>query len=344
MHSPPKADGQNAGSRKEAKMQTRTQNLIALALGFLATVPCRAWTLRQVASVDNDGCTLAIVSKSIKTSGKICDRETVRELAQTGHVFQQNQLGIASVLAIGPDYSTQEAVRWFEKAALNGYAPAQVNLAVMYANGWGTAKNYGAALRWLTAAADQHYARAYYNLGLLYLQGAGVRKDYAEALKFFRKGADAGDTSAQTNLGYMYDQGLGVPRDAATAAQWYRKAADGGNALGENNLADMYLRGEGVRQDDAAAFHLFQQAAAQGHTGAQIKLGYMYATGRGTATDVEVAYGWLAAASLAGDKRGDDLIHSLERKLKREQIARATDRARALRAPSPVVPAQSMLP
>jgi len=97
-------------------------------------------------------------------------------------------LGIASILAIGPDCGEKEALKWFEQAAQRGYAPAEVNLAVMYANGWGTPANYGAALRWLRAAAEQGFARAYYNFGILFLQGQGVRQDYSEAFRWFQKG------------------------------------------------------------------------------------------------------------------------------------------------------------
>src|SRR5215813_532471 len=196
-------------------------------------------------------CSLAVVSKRLANSGKVCDAETVLRLARQGRVYQQNQLGIASALALGPDYNIKEALNWFQKAALNGYAPAQVNLAVMYANGWGTPQNYGAALRWLQAASEQHYAVADYNLGLLYMQGTGVRRDYGEARRWFERGAEGGDSWAQTDLGYLFDQGLGVTANAATAAFWYSKAAHAGNVLGKYNLGDMYLRGEGVPQSDA---------------------------------------------------------------------------------------------
>src|SRR6266700_2619821 len=114
-------------------------------------------------------CSLAVVSRFVAKSGRVCDAGTVLRLAHQGHVYQQNQIGIASVLAIGPGYTTAEALKWFQKAALNGYAPAQVNLAVMYANGWGTPQNYGVALQWLRAASEQHYPRADYNLGIFYM-------------------------------------------------------------------------------------------------------------------------------------------------------------------------------
>src|SRR5207245_2377488 len=76
-----------------------------------------------------------------------------------------------------------QARSWFEKAARHGYAPAQVNLAVTYINGWGVSQNYGAALNWLNAAAKQGHPSAYANLGILYMNGWGVRRDYAEAFK-----------------------------------------------------------------------------------------------------------------------------------------------------------------
>jgi TPR repeat protein len=280
-------------------------------------------------------CSLAVVSRAPGNQVKVCDSSIVQEMARKGHVFEQNQMGIASVLAISPDYNVKEAVSWFQRAAQRGYAPAQVNLAVMYSNGWGTRVDYGAALRWLHAAADQGFARAYYNLGILHLEGQGVRRDYDEAFRWFQKGADAGDSSAQTNVGYMYDQGLGCPRSPSTAALWYRKAANAGNPLGENNLADLYLRGEGVAQDDAEAFRLFQKAASQGLTGARIKLGYMYAAGRGTQRDQQTAYAWVSAASLAGDPRGNDLLHSLQKVLSPEQLVRAQEQAERLRSEHP---------
>jgi uncharacterized protein len=97
----------------------------------------------------------------------------------------------------------------------------------------------------------------------------------------------------------------------------------------------MYLRGEGAPQEDAAAFSWFQRAAAQGHTGARIKLGYLYAEGRGTPKDEEAAYSWITAAAMAGDPRGGDLLHSLERSLSAEQIARARQRASSWRQSEP---------
>src|SRR5512132_2602345 len=80
-------------------------------------------------------CSMAVVSQMAGGAQGVCDGKFVQQMAKKGHAYEQNQLGIASVLVIGPDFKEKEALQWFERAAHQGYAPAQVNLGVMYANG-----------------------------------------------------------------------------------------------------------------------------------------------------------------------------------------------------------------
>ncbi len=280
-----------------------------------------------------EGNCLPQVSERVSADGgNACDHQAITELARTGHAFAENQMGIESALVLGPQRTIKDARKWFGKAAAKGYAPAQVNLAVLYLNGWGAPQNYGAALYWLKSAADQGNARAHTNLGILYLKGWGVRRDYDEALKHFRYAAEQGETGAMVDLGFMSDGGLGTAKDPAAAAEWYRQAAERGDPLGQNNLADMYLRGEGVAQSDALALTWFEKAAAQGNTGARIKLGYLYASGRAGRQDAETAYAWILAAVLAGDARGQEYLAPLEKELSAEQLAHAKEKASALKA------------
>ena len=53
-------------------------------------------------------------------------------------------------------------------------------------------QDYAQAAEWYRKAADQGFAGAQVNLGLLYANGQGVARDYAEALKWFRSAADRG--------------------------------------------------------------------------------------------------------------------------------------------------------
>ena len=252
-----------------------------------------------------------------------CNIASVKLAAGSGEVYAQNQLGLVSALRVSDGGDVREARSWFEKAARRGYAPAQVNLAVTYINGWGTRQNYGAALNWLNAAAKQGHPRAYANLGILYMNGWGVRRDYAEAFRNLQRAADAGDAGGQANLGYLYDGGLGVVKDYSAAAGLYRLSAEQGNALGQNNLADLYLRGLGVRQSYSDAFFWFEKSAQQGYTAAQIKLGFLLMNGLGCAKDPASAYSWVLRASKAGDHRGDAYLQTLESQLDQKQLAQA---------------------
>lgn len=257
-------------------------------------------------------------------------RVTVPATSDNAPGRRENEQGIAAAESKDSQRAIQDAHRLFQKAAHKGYAPAQVNLAVLSLGGWGTPANRGAALYWLTEAAHQNYAIAYFDLGVLYLNGCGVRQDYAYAFRYFQQGAYAGDPHSEMNLGYLYDQGLGVPCDRTQAALWYRKSAETGEPQAQFNLADLYLRGEGVPLDESQAFSWFQKAAAQGHVTAQIMLGSMYAAGRGTAKDPAAAYLWLYAASLQGDSRATAQLASLGLQLPPPEIAEAELRAQSL--------------
>jgi TPR repeat protein len=254
---------------------------------------------------------------------------------------RENERAIALTQAPDTLRTLKEAHHWFEKAAHKGYAPAQVNLAVLSLAGWGAPPNAGAALYWLREAARQEFALAYFDLGILHLRGCGVSQAYHEAFSWFELGANAGDPAAQVNLGYLYDQGLGVAQDRAQAAAWYRKAAESGVAQAQYNLADLYAHGEGVPLDERIAFAWYQKAALQGHTGARILLGFMYAEGRGTEKDLPSAYAWLSAAALQGDHRGNASIQALERQLTPAQLAQSKIRAQSLvRSPNPANPSE----
>jgi len=61
-----------------------------------------------------------------------------------------------------------EAVKWYRRAAEQGYAKAQVEMSLRSANGWGVERSYPEALKWLTAAAENAYPPAQNLLGVAY--------------------------------------------------------------------------------------------------------------------------------------------------------------------------------
>jgi TPR repeat protein len=87
----------------------------------------------------------------------------------------------------------------------------------------------------MTRKAEQGYAIAQYNLGVMYANGRGVPKDYVEAVKWWSKAAEQGHAAAQYNLGSMYDNGEGVPEDDAEAYAWWNVAEAGGHKSAQKN-------------------------------------------------------------------------------------------------------------
>ena len=84
-----------------------------------------------------------------------------------------------------------------------GFADAQYNLGIMYANGRGIPQDYVQAHMWLNLAADQGYATAQFNLGFMYAQGRGVPQDYVQAHMWLNLAAVNGDADAINNHDFV---------------------------------------------------------------------------------------------------------------------------------------------
>jgi TPR repeat protein len=84
-------------------------------------------------------------------------------------------------------------------------------------------------VKWFTKAAEQGYVNAQNNLGVMYDDGDAVAENDVEAVKWFTKAAEQGFARAQNNLGAMYENGRGVPKDTIQAAKWYILAIAQGN-------------------------------------------------------------------------------------------------------------------
>jgi TPR repeat protein len=74
----------------------------------------------------------------------------------------------------------------------------------MYLNGDGVAQNHKEALMWALKAANQGEAIAQLNLARMYANGKGVAQDLKKAVIWIRKAADQGYPALQTQLGYFY--------------------------------------------------------------------------------------------------------------------------------------------
>lgn len=109
--------------------------------------------------------------------------------------------------------------------------------------------NYEEAAKWFQKSAEQGFFPSIFKLGLFYDQGVGVEKDYVKAAKLFRIAAETQDIDeqcstlsryykseqfyqfqymAQYDLGLAYFYGNGVEKDLEEAKKWLQRSADGG--------------------------------------------------------------------------------------------------------------------
>ncbi|HAK50884.1 MAG TPA: hypothetical protein DCM54_03130 [Gammaproteobacteria bacterium] len=116
------------------------------------------------------------------------------------HLLTINHLGI---MAQHIDGDAQAAAIWFRRAADQGYPSSQTNLATLYRDGKGVARDYTQAFRLYKLAADQNYVMSYVPLGELYMQGRGVNRDVKTGLEWLYKGVDEGVVSAHYHLGKL---------------------------------------------------------------------------------------------------------------------------------------------
>ena len=253
-----------------------------------------------------------------------------QKAAEQGEPSVQYRLGellYKNGMAASQDYG--EAIKWFRKAAEQGYeeaiplydticwlekdviqkvaeqgyASAQNELGVMYANGEQVTQDYEEAAKWYRKAAEQGHADAQNNLGKMYTEERGVDWDDVEAATWYRKAAEQGHADAQNNLGKMYEEGLGAEPDNEEAVKWYRKAAEQGHPNAQFHLGAMYEEGLGIEQNDEEALEWYFKAADQGDAYAQNRLGHRYEDGRGVVQDYREACRWYFKAA---DQCADD--------------------------------------
>ena len=137
--------------------------------------------------------------------------------------------------------SNYAAIKWYRRAAEQGYAPAQLRLGYCYWSGEvGLEQDNTKAAEWFRKAAEQGYAPAQVELGGCYLLGdLDLEQDNTKAAEWYRKAAEQGDRRGQCWLGFCYLNGYGVEKNRDEAIKWYRKAAEQGYISAIEKLEDL---------------------------------------------------------------------------------------------------------
>ncbi len=169
-----------------------------------------------------------------------------------------------------PQYPLK-AFEWFMVAAKQNHTEAEYYVGLYYQNAKGVPQNIEQAIQWYERAAMKENKNALYHLAMILIKQE--RKDFVTVAKLLEKAAKLGHPNAQYNLAVMYQKGDGVEQDMQKALFWYEKAAEANLAIAQYNLGMIYFEGSIVEKNEEKAKELWQKAANQGLEAA-VKLMY----------------------------------------------------------------------
>ena len=196
------------------------------------------------------------------------------------------------------------------KEARIGDVRAQYDVALMYANGAGVAKNPAQAFHWTQTAAERGYVPAQYLLGCAYAAGQGTDRDELKAFQWLVKAYVAGFGKASFRLAKLLSGQSGkVPFGLAL------EVSEQGNVDAMLYVAECYAEGLGVPRDNEAARHLYAVAAQAGHAQAQFELGRMLLDEVEAPKDESTARSWMRRAARQGHPGARLALEALDERI-----------------------------
>ncbi|WP_232353164.1 tetratricopeptide repeat protein [Hafnia alvei] len=260
--------------------------------------------------------------------------------AKTGDV--QAEYDFATILAANPDYENfyprrneLKSTDWYQRAAKQGYRPAQKALAAVYARGergkpdteqslhwYATWAQSGSASdqlefaklldespflllknknelkkKWLTDSANNGYPEGMLQLGYFLRD---EEKNKRESFNWFLKSAKKGNASGQ----FAVDMDLIHEGKTEEAVKWLEQSAKNGSMWAQERLGEIYEEMEPVNPERALFW--YQKAANQGYTYSAYRVGHYLHNGITVAKDAIAAWAWCSIGADATPDSSDE--------------------------------------
>jgi serine/threonine protein kinase/TPR repeat protein len=90
-------------------------------------------------------------------------------------------------------------------------------------------RDFDQARKFYEEAAAEGYPLSLSNLGVLYMNGEGVQRSPEIAANLFKQGAEKGDPLGMCFYAGCLAEGLGLQKDSKGAAEWFKRSARAGN-------------------------------------------------------------------------------------------------------------------
>jgi uncharacterized protein len=155
-----------------------------------------------------------------------------------------------------------KAFEWFMIAAKQNHTESEYYVGLYFQNGKGVEKDIDQAIFWFEKAAMKKDKNALYHLAMILIKQED--KDFKLIASLLDQAAQLEHPNAQYNLAVMYHKGDGLKMDLDKAFYWYEKASDKNIAMAQYNLGMMYFEGIVVEKNEIKAKELWQKAADQG--------------------------------------------------------------------------------
>lgn len=138
----------------------------------------------------------------------------------------QSLLAFMYLYGQGVEKDNTKAKHFYQLAADQGHAPAQLKLGLMYEDeGDEKIQSLNQAYKYFKLSADNGNADAQCIVAIWNAKGKAVSKNYSDALKYAKLAAKKNIPEAYGLLGMIYEHGLGVPADYNLATRYYKLEA-----------------------------------------------------------------------------------------------------------------------
>ena len=211
----------------------------------------------------------------------------------------------------GRERHTFRPLRWCWKAALHGYADAQLRLGTVYES-TGKERHLHTAITLYRQAAQQKPVEAWQRLALLYETGKERSQGFLKAWECYLKAWEAGSEEAYKKAKCLLDEGRANPEMSALK-EWYRKCIAKGHKEMWYDLGKLYQEGKEGERNLKEAFQCYLIAARTAHVAeAQYAVGCMYEQGEGVQPDLHKAVHWYKEAAKQGHAKAQAACRRLE--------------------------------
>ena len=189
---------------------------------------CRAIGMLRICTIAGGVAVLAPIGTASGQSNQAPGfvQQRYLQAAQAGNAKAQFSLGLlhekGMIPSASPDAAQAQAMEWYEKAAGQGYVPAQFRLALLLQANGGDRSRIADLYE---AAANQGMAEAQYNLSLILDRDGKLE----EAARWMDMAAKQGLARAMRRMGILHLEGRGLPQDVVEAWIWLVRAVGAGD-------------------------------------------------------------------------------------------------------------------